>query len=127
MGSSTAHSLLPDGAFARAPAVDYARFQMLLRMHSGVRGPALQDHDAPVGDLYLPNGGVFSVTNDMRDGALVEIATVGVGGMLGIGTPPRPFMTYWLCTRRPTSCRSWGIRPATRYEVIRAHFQRLRL
>lgn len=29
--------------------------------------------------------GVFSVTNEMRDGALVEVATVGIEGMLGIG------------------------------------------
>jgi hypothetical protein len=28
---------------------------------------------------------VFSVTNEMRDGALVEVATVGIEGMLGIG------------------------------------------
>ena len=35
--------------------------------------------------FYFPNGGVFSVTNEMRDGALVEVATVGIEGMLGIG------------------------------------------
>jgi hypothetical protein len=35
--------------------------------------------------VYFPNGGVFSVTNEMRDGALVEVATVGREGMLGIG------------------------------------------
>jgi hypothetical protein len=28
---------------------------------------------------------VFSVTNQMRDGGLVEVATVGIEGMLGIG------------------------------------------
>jgi hypothetical protein len=35
--------------------------------------------------VYFPNGGVFSVTNAMRDGQLVEVATVGCEGMLGIG------------------------------------------
>ena len=35
--------------------------------------------------MYLPNGGVFSVTSEMRDGALIEAATVGIEGMLGIG------------------------------------------
>ena len=39
----------------------------------------------PVKDVYFPNGGVFSVTNAMRDGGLVEVATVGREGMLGIG------------------------------------------
>jgi hypothetical protein len=28
---------------------------------------------------------VFSVTNEMRDGALVDVATVEIEGMLGIG------------------------------------------
>ena len=36
-------------------------------------------------DVYFPNGGVFSITNRMRDGELVEVATVGREGMLGIG------------------------------------------
>lgn len=35
--------------------------------------------------MYFPNGGVFSVTSEMRDGALIEAATVGIEGMLGIG------------------------------------------
>jgi len=52
--------------------------------------------------------GVFSVTNEMRDGALVEVATVGIEGMLGIGV----FL----------GDRSGAGR---RYEVIHAHFQRL--
>jgi CRP-like cAMP-binding protein len=36
-------------------------------------------------DVYFPNGGVFSITNEMRNGGLVEVATVGREGMLGIG------------------------------------------
>jgi hypothetical protein len=54
-------------------------------MHAGVTGRTLQEHRTPVTDMYFPNGGVFSVTNQMRDGALVEVATVGIEGMLGIG------------------------------------------
>ena len=34
-------------------------------------------------DVYFPNGGVFSVTNQMRDGALVEVATVGTRACSG--------------------------------------------
>jgi hypothetical protein len=83
--------LLPDGTtlhnrlLAALPAVDYARIQKHLRMHTGVIGRTLQAHGTPVKDVYFPNGGVFSVTNQMRDGALVEVATVGIEGMLGIG------------------------------------------
>src|SRR5688572_32234033 len=93
MGTSTVHSirLLPDGTrlhnrlLAALPAADYARVQKHLHMNTGVTGRTLQEHGAPVTDVYFPNGGVFSVTNEMRNGPLVEVATVGREGMLGIG------------------------------------------
>jgi CRP-like cAMP-binding protein len=83
--------LLPDGTplhnrlLAALPAGDYARIRKHLTMNTGVIGRMLQDHGTPITDVYFPNGGVFSVTNEMRDGALVEVATVGIEGMLGIG------------------------------------------
>ena len=83
--------LLPDGTplqnrlLAALPAGDYARLQEHLQMNAAVIGRPLQEHGTPVSDVYFPNGGVFSVTNEMRDGALVEVATVGREGMLGIG------------------------------------------
>jgi hypothetical protein len=70
---------------AALPAADYARVLQHLRMNTVVTGRTLQEHGAPVTDVYFPNGGVFSVTNQMRDGSLVEVATVGREGMLGIG------------------------------------------
>jgi CRP-like cAMP-binding protein len=82
---------LPDGTplenrlLAALPSADYARIQKYLHMNTAVTGRTLQEHGAPVTDVYFPNGGVFSVTNQMRDGALVEVATVGREGMLGIG------------------------------------------
>jgi CRP-like cAMP-binding protein len=83
--------LLPDGTplhnrlLWALPARDYGRIQKHLHMHSVVTGRTLQAHGTPVTDVYFPNGGVFSVTNEMRDGALVEVTTVGSEGMLGIG------------------------------------------
>jgi hypothetical protein len=83
--------LLPDGTplhnrlLAALPPVDYARVQKHLHMNTGVTGRTLQEHGTPVTDIFFPNGGVFSVTNEMRDGALVEVATVGIEGLLGIG------------------------------------------
>src|SRR5688572_31667426 len=83
--------LLPDGTplqnrlLAALPAADYARLQKHLRMNTTVTGSTLQEHGTRLTDVYFPNGGVFSVTNKMRDGALVEVATVGREGMLGIG------------------------------------------
>jgi CRP-like cAMP-binding protein len=93
MAISTLEStrLLPDGTplhnrlLAALPAADYARIQQHLHMNTGVTGRALQEHGTLVTDVYFPNGGVFSVTNQMRDGGLVEVATVGIEGMLGIG------------------------------------------
>jgi CRP-like cAMP-binding protein len=87
----TSRRALPDGTplhnrlLAALPAVDYARIQKYLHMNTGVTGRTLQGCGTPVTDVYFPNGGVFSVTNQMRDGRLVEVATVGIEGMLGIG------------------------------------------
>ena len=83
--------LLPDGTPLRnrllsaLPTRDYARVVKYLRMNLVVTGQTLQEQAAPVTEVYFPNGGVYSVTNEMRDGALVEVATVGREGMLGIG------------------------------------------
>ena len=83
--------LLPDGTplqnrlLAALPARDYARLLKHLDINIGVPGRTLQHQGKPVTDVYFPNGGVFSVTTEMRDGALVEVATVGREGMLGVG------------------------------------------
>ena len=72
--------LLPDGTplhnrlLAALPAADYARIQNHLHMNTGVTGRTLQEHGTPVTDVYFPNGGVFSVTNQMRDGAITLTA-----------------------------------------------------
>src|SRR5688500_14099150 len=82
---------LPDGTLlqnrllAALPARDYARIQKHLHMNTSVTGRTLQANGTPVTEVYFPNGGVFSVTNEMRNGALVEVATVGREGMLGVG------------------------------------------
>ena len=39
----------------------------------------------PIRYVYFPNGGVCSVTSSMKNGARVEVATVGDEGMLGVG------------------------------------------
>jgi CRP-like cAMP-binding protein len=82
---------LPDGSHLRnrllaaLPRAEYERILRYLRMRSVTVGETLQAHRTRIADVYFPNGGVFSVTNEMRDGALVEVATVGCEGMLGVG------------------------------------------
>jgi len=45
----------------------------------------LHPRNEPVREIFFPNGGVVSITSVMSDGAMVEIATVGDEGLLGIG------------------------------------------
>jgi CRP-like cAMP-binding protein len=88
--SIRSNRLLPDGTplhnrlLAALPPAAYARIARQLQMSTAVTGRTLQAPGTPVTDVYFPNGGVFSVTNQMRDGGLVEVATVGREGMLGI-------------------------------------------
>ena len=83
--------LLPDGAvlqnrlLAALPSRDYTRISQRLRMIAVPVGETLHAPGLPIAAVYFPNGGVFSVTTEMRNGAMVEAATVGVEGMLGIG------------------------------------------
>ena len=37
-----------------------------------------------VREVFFPNGGVASITTVMQDGSMVEIATVGTEGVLGV-------------------------------------------
>jgi CRP-like cAMP-binding protein len=82
--------LLPDGSplhnllLSALPTEVYRAVVADIRMVECSVGDVLHDHGAIVRDVYFPNGGVFSVTNEMRDGGLVEVATVGVEGMLGV-------------------------------------------
>ena len=93
MGTSirTRPRLLPDGSplenrlLAALPPGDYDRLLGDLRLLTVANGQTVQESGAPVVDVYFPNGGAFSITNQMRDGELVEVATVGREGMLGVG------------------------------------------
>src|SRR5689334_1443205 len=83
--------VLPDGSAVRnrllcaLPAADFERIAAHVRLRSTAIGETLHEQGRRVLDVYFPNGGVFSVTNRMRDGTLIEVATVGREGMLGIG------------------------------------------
>ena len=82
---------LPDGThlhnrlLAALPRAVYDRLLPYVRMNTVTTGEVLQAHRVRIKDVYFPNGGVFSITNEMQDGEHVEVATVGREGMLGIG------------------------------------------
>jgi CRP-like cAMP-binding protein len=83
--------LLPDGTplhnrlLAALPRAEYDRILPYVRMSTVTAGDTLQAHRVRIKNVYFPNSGVFSITNEMRNGGLVEVATVGREGMLGIG------------------------------------------
>jgi CRP-like cAMP-binding protein len=82
---------LPDGTplrnrlLAALPRAEYDRISRYVRMNTVTIGDTLQGHRERITDVYFPNGGVYSVTNEMTNGARVEVATIGREGMLGIG------------------------------------------
>jgi CRP-like cAMP-binding protein len=88
---SRSNRLLPDGTplhnrlLAALPRTDYDRILPYVRMSTVTTGETLQAPRVRIKDVYFPNGGVFSITNEMRSGRLVEVATVGCEGMLGVG------------------------------------------
>ena len=83
--------LLPDGTvlhnrlLASLPGRDYARVLRRLQMLTVAVGEILERPEQAVSAVYFPNGGVVSVTTQMRDAAMVEVAAVGLEGMLGVG------------------------------------------
>jgi CRP-like cAMP-binding protein len=92
MAASTASParVLSDGTLVQnhlllaLPLTDYERVARLLRTEQIQQGQRLHEAGAPISTVYFPNGGVYSVTAAMRDGTLVEVATVGREGMLGV-------------------------------------------
>jgi CRP-like cAMP-binding protein len=82
---------LPDGTLlhnrllAALPRAEYDRILRHVRMTTVSTGQTLHANRARIRDVYFPNGGVYSVTTEMRNGPLVEVATIGREGMLGIG------------------------------------------
>jgi CRP-like cAMP-binding protein len=63
---------------------DYERLRPDLRIITVQTKEVVQRAGDPVQYVYFPIGGVFSLTTVLPDGAMVEAATVGAEGMLGI-------------------------------------------
>lgn len=88
----TSTRVLPDGTplknhlLTALPALEYNRIAEHLHVQQTQSGDTLHEQGRRIRDVYFPNGGVFSITTRLRDGSLVEVATVGREGMLGVGT-----------------------------------------
>jgi CRP-like cAMP-binding protein len=69
---------------AALPDEDFRRILPHLKTVTMTTKQVLLKRGDPIRYVYFPNGGVCSVTAMMKDGAAVEVATVGIEGMIGI-------------------------------------------
>lgn len=90
-GTRTAARILPDGSLLKnrllgaLPKALYDDVAHDLELRNVELGEVLYQDGAQITHVHFPNGGVYSVTNQMKDGTLLEVATVGLEGMLGAG------------------------------------------
>ena len=69
---------------ARLPRQDFDRLRPHLKTVAIKRNQIFHRLNEPIGDIIFPNGGVASVTTVMKNGTMVENATVGVEGLVGM-------------------------------------------
>jgi CRP-like cAMP-binding protein len=78
---------------AALPADDYARVARALEVVPLRLKDVLHKPGEPIRHVYFPGGGFCSIVTVLQDGRMVEVATIGREGMVGIsavldGSPP---------------------------------------
>ena len=68
---------------ARLPRADLARLLPLLEPVDLKLSQGLYEFRGPIEHVYLSTGAVFSALNLMEDGGAIEVATVGIEGLVG--------------------------------------------
>ena len=69
---------------ALLPQSDLDRLLPQMRRLSLARKQILHKAGERISEVYFPNGGVCSMTTVMSDGRMVEVATIGNEGVVGI-------------------------------------------
>ena len=69
---------------AALPAADYSRILPALTVIPLKLKDVLHKPGEPIRDVYFPGGGFCSMLTVLEDGSMVEIATVGREGMIGV-------------------------------------------
>jgi CRP-like cAMP-binding protein len=82
----------PNRLLAALPAADYARILPSLTVVPLKLKTILHKPGEPIRDVYFPGGGFCSMLTVLEDGSMVEVATIGREGMVGVsavldGTP----------------------------------------
>ncbi len=66
------------------PADDFERLQPKLSLFPLRVKNVLFEPGAPIDVIYFPIDGVISLVTPLRDGAIVEVATIGNEGIIGV-------------------------------------------
>ena len=74
----------PNKLLAALPAADYRRILPTLTTVPLKFRQVMHKYGEPIDTVYFIGGGVASVTNVMTDGRMVEVATIGKEGMVGV-------------------------------------------
>jgi hypothetical protein len=74
----------PNKLLAALPETDYRRILPSLTTVPLTLKQVLHKSGGKIDTVYFPGGGVCSVTNVMSDGRMVEVATIGNEGMVGL-------------------------------------------
>src|SRR5687768_7257204 len=74
----------PNRLLAALPAADYARILPSLTVVPLKLKDVLHKPGEPIQDVYFPGGGFCSMLTVLEDGNMVEIATIGREGMVGV-------------------------------------------
>jgi CRP-like cAMP-binding protein len=74
----------PNRLLAALPADDYARIQQALESVTTRLKQILHKPGEPVGYVYFPGAGFCSVLTVLEDGRMVEVATIGREGAVGV-------------------------------------------
>ena len=74
----------PNRLLAALPASDYARILPSLTVVPLKLKNILHKPGEPIRDVYFPAGGFCSMLTVLEDGGMVEIATIGREGMIGV-------------------------------------------
>src|SRR5205823_894164 len=69
---------------AALPAADYTRILPALTVVPLTLKSVLHKPGEPIRDVYFPGGGFCSMLTVLEDGGMVEIATIGREGMVGV-------------------------------------------
>ena len=117
---------------ASLPLKDYQRISQSLDRTSLVLKVVLHKPSEPITDVYFPGGGFCSILTVLGDGSMVEVATVGREGMVGVSVildsdqaPMSLTMVQAasdLCYRMPIAdCRRELGRRGPFYELLRRY------